>query len=95
MTRMLCKTKNVFLYTKFHIRNIFVFVEKFKSDPRVEDIKLIQGTVCLENTALEDDDERTEKVQEEEGDEESDDIEERKFPLPHVQNKFSLLDEDE
>ncbi|MPC25970.1 Guanine nucleotide-binding protein-like 1 [Portunus trituberculatus] len=71
--------------------------EKLKSDPRVEDIKLIQGSVCLENTAPEDE-EKTEKVQEEEeeDDEESDDNEEkRKFPLPNVQNKFSLLVEDE
>lgn len=76
--------------------------DKFKSDPRVEDIKLIQGSVCPEKTALEEEEEEAEKskVQEEEGanseEEDSDDSEEeRKLPLPNVQNKFSLLVEDE
>lgn len=79
-----------------------------KSDPRVEDVKLIQGSLCQEKAVLEEEEEEVEDEDqegiedEEEGGESGEDSEEekeieeeRKLPLTNVQNKFSLLADDE
>lgn len=67
--------------------------ESLKGDPRVEDIKLIQGSLC-QKTAVEEDERDSENEEgESEADSEEAEIEgERK--LPSVQNKFSLLADD-
>ena len=60
----------------------------------MEDIKLVQGSVWQEKAAMEEEEEEEGSEDEEESGEEKDE-EEMKCSLPKVQNKFSLLADDE
>lgn len=72
--------------------------ESLRGDPRVEDIKLIQGSLCQKAAVEEEDDEEDEKDCESEEDESEADSQEAETEgereLPSVQNKFSLLAND-
>lgn len=72
--------------------------ENLKADPRVEDIKLIQGSLCQKEAVEEEEDEDGEGENGSEDDSEAgnreSEVEDEKI-LPSVQNKFSLLAGDE
>lgn len=81
--------------------------ETLKSDPRVEDIKLIQGSLWQEKAAMQEEEEEVEEKdldetgdgergESEEESEEEEEIEaKRHLTLTNMQNKFSLLADDE
>ncbi|XP_050686301.1 guanine nucleotide-binding protein-like 1 [Eriocheir sinensis] len=73
--------------------------ENLKADPRMEDIKLIQGSLCQKAAVEEEEDEEGEDGNEGEDGEIEEDIDEAEIEdertLPSVQNKFSLLADDE
>lgn len=85
----------------------YLFLETLKSDPRVEDIKLIQGSLWQEKAALQEEEEEVEEKdldetgdgergESEEESEEEEEIEaKRHLTLTNMQNKFSLLADDE
>lgn len=73
--------------------------ENLKADPRMEDIKLIQGNLCQKAAMEEKEDEEEEDGNESEFSEIEADTDEAEMEdgrtLPSVQNKFSLLADDE
>lgn len=73
--------------------------ENLEADPRIEDIKLIQGNLCQKAAVEEEENEEGDDGNESECSEIKADTDEAEMEdgrtLPSVQNKFSLLADDE